>query len=292
MIVHLVDGTYELFRYYFAVPPHSNAKGLEVGALRGVLGSMLQMLEEGATHVGVATDHVVESFRNDLYAGYKTGEGIEAALREQFEPLEEVLEAAGFRVWPMVEYEADDGMAAAAAMAAADERVDQVVICTPDKDLAQCVRGKRVVQHDRRKQVTRDEAGVIEKFGVPPASIPDYLGLVGDTADGFPGVKGWGAKSAATVLARYHHIEAIPDDAFNWDVKVRGAKKLADTLAAQRDEAMLFRKIATVVCEIDGTGSVDDIEWTGPRQGFEAVCRSIDAPMAVSRIERLLKKRQ
>jgi 5'-3' exonuclease len=292
VIVHLVDGTYELFRYYFAVPPHSNAKGLQVGAVRGVLGSMLQMLEEGATHVGVATDHVVESFRNDLYTGYKTGEGIEPALREQFEPLEEVLEATGFRVWPMVEYEADDGMAAAAAMAAADERVDQVVICTPDKDLAQCVRGKHVVQHDRRKQVTRDDAGVIEKFGVPPTSIPDYLGLVGDTADGFPGVKGWGAKSTATVLARYLHIEAIPDDASNWDVKVRGAKKLADALAGQRDEAMLFRKIATVVCEIDGTGSVDDIEWTGPRQGFEAVCRNIDAPMAISRIERLLKNRK
>ena len=292
MIVHLVDGTYELFRYYFAVPPHRNAKGLEVGALRGVLGSMLQMLEEGATHVGIATDHVVESFRNDLYAGYKTGEGIEPALREQFEPLEEILEATGFRVWPMVEYEADDGMGAAAAMAAADERVDQVVICTPDKDLAQCVRGNRVVQRDRRNQVTRDEAGVVEKFGVPPKSIPDYLGLVGDTADGFPGLKGWGAKSAAAVLARYLHIEAIPDDVSDWDVQVRGGKKLAETLAAQRDEAKLFRKIATVVCEIDGTGSVDDIEWKGPRKGFEDACRSIDAPMAISRIEKLLQKRK
>jgi 5'-3' exonuclease len=292
VIVHLVDGTYELFRYYFAVPPHSNAKGLEVGAVRGVLGSMLQMLEEGATHVGVATDHVVESFRNDLYQGYKTGEGIEPALQEQFGLLEEVLEAAGFRVWPMVEYEADDGMGAAAAMAAADERVDQVVICTPDKDLSQCVRGKRVVQRDRRNEITRDEAGVIEKFGVPPTSIPDYLGLVGDTADGFPGLKGWGAKSTAAVLARYLHIEAIPDAASDWDVQVRGGKKLAETLAEQRDLALLFRKIATVVCEIDGPRNLDDNQWKGPRQGFEDVCRSIDAPMAIRRIEKLLQNRR
>lgn len=287
MIVHLVDGTYELFRFFFAVPPHRNSEGREVGAVRGVLGSMLQMLEEGATHVGVATDHVIESFRNELYAGYKTGEGIDPALHQQFELLEEVLVAAGFRVWPMVEYEADDGLGAAAVMASADERVDQVVICTPDKDLAQCVSGERIVQFDRRQKITRDREGVIAKFGVPPESIPDYLGLVGDTADGFPGLAGWGAKSTATVLARYGHIEAIPDVVDNWDVKVRGAKKLADTLARDREDAMLFRKIATIVCEIEGTGNVDDIEWRGPREDFEAACRSIDAATAIQRVKRL-----
>jgi 5'-3' exonuclease len=291
MIVHLIDGTYELFRYFFAVPPHRNAEGREVGAVRGVLGSMLQLLEEGATHVGIATDHVIESFRNDLYAGYKTGEGIDPALHEQFGLLEEVLEAVGFRVWPMVEYEADDGLGAAAAMAAADTRVDQVVICTPDKDLAQCVSGKRVVQLDRRQQITRDREGVIAKFGVPPESIPDYLGLVGDSADGFPGLKGWGAKSTAIVLARYGHIEAIPDDDGDWDLEVRGARKLAQALAEGRDDALLFRKIATIVCEIEGTGNVDDIEWKGPRDGFEDACRRIDASVAIQRINRLLQKR-
>ena len=290
MIVHLVDGTYELFRYYFAVPPHSNAAGREVGAVRGVLGSMIQMLEEGATHVGIATDHVVESFRNQLYAGYKTGEGIEPALLQQFELLEEVLLAAGFRVWPMVEYEADDGMGSAAAMAAADPRVKQVVICTPDKDLGQCVSGTRVVQFDRRQGVMRDRAGVIEKFGVPPESIPDYLGLVGDTADGFPGLKGWGAKSTAAVLARYEHIEKIPDDAADWDIQVRGGKRLAETLALHRDDALLFRKVATIVTGIEGTGSVDDIEWKGPRVGFEDICRSIDAATAIQRVNRLRKR--
>jgi len=291
MIVHLVDGTYELYRYFFAVPPHSNSEGREVGAVRGVLGSMLQMLEEGATHVGVATDHVVESFRNDLYEGYKSGEGIEEELRQQFELLEEVLHAAGFRVWPMVEYEADDGMGAAAAMAAADDRVEQVVICTPDKDLGQCVSGKRVVQLDRRQETVRDREGVIAKFGVPPESIPDYLGLVGDTADGFPGLKGWGAKSTATVLARYGHIEAIPDNADDWEVQVRSAKKLAETLSNSREDALLFRKIATIVTEIEGTGCVDEIEWRGPRPGFEEACRRIDAPIAIQRIQRLQTKR-
>ncbi len=289
MIVHLVDGTYELFRYFFAVPPHSNSEGREVAAVRGVLGSMLQMLEAGATHVGIATDHVIQSFRNDLYAGYKTGEGIEPALHEQFELLEEVLDAAGFRVWPMVEYEADDGLGAAALMADADTRVDQVVICTPDKDLAQCVSGKRVVQFDRRQEITRDREGVIAKFGVPPESISDYLGLVGDTADGFPGLKGWGAKSTATVLAHYGHIEEIPDDASDWEVSVRGAKKLAETLSQQREDALLFRKVATIVTEIEGTGSVDDIEWKGPRSGFEETCRQIDAPIAIQRINQLRK---
>jgi 5'-3' exonuclease len=232
--VHLVDGTYELFRYYFAVPSHVNRDGQEVGATRGVLGSMLGLLEDGATHVGVATDHVVESFRNELYAGYKTGEGIEPALRSQFELLEEVLGAAGFAVWAMVRHEADDAMATGAAIAAADARVERVFLCTPDKDLAQCVEGDRVVQLDRRKGIALGADGIIEKFGVPPASIPDYLGLVGDSADGFPGLPGWGAKSAASVLGRYGHIEAIPEDPESWDVKVRGAAKLGATLLAQK----------------------------------------------------------
>jgi 5'-3' exonuclease len=209
MRVHLIDGTYELFRHFFAVPSHKDAAGVEVGALRGVLGSLVALLEEGATHVGVATDHVIESFRNDLYPGYKTGEGIDPLLRNQFEPLEDVLEAAGFAVWRMVEHEADDALAAAAAVAAADPRVEQVRICTPDKDLAQCVSGSRIVLFDRRKRVELDDAGVRAKYGVSPASIPDWLALVGDAADGFPGLPGFGAKTAAAILARWGRLEAV-----------------------------------------------------------------------------------
>jgi 5'-3' exonuclease len=232
--VHLIDGTYELFRHFFAVPPHASADGREVGAVRGVLASLVGLLEEGATHVGVATDHVIESFRNDLYAGYKTGAGIDPALRSQFEPLEQTLAAAGFTVWPLVEYEADDGLAAAAALAAADRSVERIWICTPDKDLAQCVTGTRVVQYDRRQRATTDAAGVRAKFGVDPESIPDYLALVGDSADGFPGLPGWGAKSASAVIGRYAHLEKIPAAPEDWEVPVRGAAKLAATLAAQR----------------------------------------------------------
>lgn len=291
MDVHLVDGTYELFRYYFALPPHVNRDGQEVGATRGVLGSLLGMLDDGATHVGVATDHVVESFRNQLYAGYKTGEGIEAPLHSQFPLLEEALEAAGFTVWAMVEHEADDGMATAAQIAAADARVNRVLICTPDKDLAQCVEGTRVVQVDRRKGVTRDDAGVREKFGIPPASIPDYLGLVGDSADGFPGLPGWGAKSSATVLARYRHIDAIPDDPATWDVKVRGATKLGATLAAQRDDALLFRKIATVVRDAPGIGLVDEWRWAGPSEAFDEICDYLESPALAPRARKIAERR-
>ncbi|MDG2113033.1 MAG: 5'-3' exonuclease H3TH domain-containing protein, partial [Actinomycetota bacterium] len=248
MDVHLIDGTYELFRHYFAVPSRQSSTGVEIGAYRGVLGNVLTLLESGATHVAVATDHVIESFRNDLWPGYKDGSGVELELLVQFGPLEDGLRAMGVAVWPMVEHEADDGMAAGAAMAAADERVEQVLICTVDKDLAQCVGGK-VVQWDRRKDVVLDTAGVREKFGVGPESIADYLGLVGDSADGFPGLPGWGAKSTSTVLDRYVHIEDIPLDVGDWDVTVRSGAKLAATLADQLDLALLFRRIATV--EVD-----------------------------------------
>ncbi len=283
--VHLVDGTYELFRYYFARPSHVTQHGEEVGAVRGVLSSMLMLLDDGATHIGIATDHVIESFRNDLWPGYKTGEGIEPAIKVQFPLLEEVMEAAGFTVWPMVEVEADDALGAAAVKAAADDRVGTAVICTPDKDLAQCVADDRgIVQFDRRKGVRYDEAGVREKFGVEPASIPDYLGLVGDTADGFPGLPGWGAKSAAAVLARYGHIEDIPAAPGQWDITVRGAAKLAATLESQREEALLFRRIATLELDAPVFDDVDELRWTGPTEAIDEVCARIDATDLGSRL--------
>jgi 5'-3' exonuclease len=269
--VHLVDGTYELFRHYFVVPPLKGTDGVEVGAVRGVLNSMLSLLGEGATHVAVATDHVVESFRNELWRTYKTGEGIEPDLLAQFHPLEDALSAMGIVVLPMVEFEADDGLAAGAAKAAADPRVERVFICTPDKDLAQSVVGTRVVQLDRRAGTVRDAAGVVLKFGVPPASIPDYLALTGDTADGYPGLPGWGAKSASTVLARYGHLEQIPARAAEWDVHVRAAAKLAATLDEYRAQAMLFRQIATLRTDAPAFDSVDALRWTGPRPAFEHV---------------------
>ena len=289
MIVHLIDGTYELFRHYFAVPEHVNRDGVEVGATRGVLGSLVGLLEDGATHVGVATDHVIESFRNELYPGYKTGEGVEPDLLGQFELLEDVLSAAGFAVFAMVEHEADDGMATAARIASEDPRVSRVEICTPDKDLAQCVRDPRVIQVDRRKGVTYDRAGVVAKFGVPPESIADYLALVGDSADGFPGLPGWGAKSSATLLARYGRIEEIPPDPADWDVKVRGAAKLADTLRAERETALLFRRVATVVTDAPGLGAVDDWAWSGPGDAFEELCDYIEAPTLIERVQRLAR---
>ena len=287
MQVHLVDGTYELFRHFFAIPPAQDATGQEVAATRGVLASLLSLVEEGATHVGVATDHVIESFRNDLYPGYKTGAGIDPALRSQFEPLEVVLAAAGFRVWAMVEHEADDALATAAETAAADARVERVVICTPDKDLAQCVRGTRVVQLDRRKRTVWDEAGVAERFGVGPASIPDYLALVGDSADGFPGLRGFGPRTAAALLARWGHLDAIPDDPARWQVDVRGAARLAETLAACRADALLFRRLATLVRDVPGLGAVDDWRWRGPTPEFDAVCQRLGAPGLLERTKRL-----
>jgi len=291
MLVHLVDGTYELFRYHFAVPSHVTHAGREVAATRGVLGTVLQLLEEGATHVGVATDHVIESFRNDLWPGYKTSAGMPPDLLAQFPLLEEGLVALGVAVFPMVEFEADDAMASAAVIAAADERVDQVIICTPDKDLGQCVVGERIVQLDRRKGVVYDEAGVTEKFGVGPASIPDYLGLVGDSADGFPGLPGWGAKSAAAVLARYQHLEQIPAEAADWEVDIRGAAKLALTLRDQADLAYLFRRIATVEPDAPTVTSVDELAWTGPTDALPELCEQIDAAGVLHRAQRLAAQR-
>ena len=276
MKVHLVDGTYELFRHYFAVPKARDAQGREVGAVRGVLTSLLAMMRGGATHIGVATDHVIESFRNNLWAGYKTSEGVEPDLLSQFPILEEVLAAAGIVVWPMLEFEADDALAAAAVLAVKDPRVEQVVLCTPDKDLAQCVQGSRVVQLIRRTGITIDEAGVAAKFGVPPASIPDYLALVGDSADGFPGLTGWGAKSTSAVLAKFGHIESIPVSAHEWHVNVLNSASLAATLVQERKLALLFRTLATLRTDIPLFDNVDRLLWSGPTPGFDAMGRLLD----------------
>ena len=284
--VHLIDGTYELFRHFFAVPSRKAPDGSEIGALRGVLGNMVMLLEAGATHIAVATDHVVESFRNDLWPGYKDGSGIDPDLASQFHPTEEALELLGVAVWPMVEFEADDAMAAGAAMADDDEQVRQVFICTPDKDLGQCVGGK-VVQWDRRADEMIDAAGVEAKFGVRPESIPDYLGLVGDSADGFPGLKGWGAKSTSVMLSHYGHIENIPDAHTDWEPKVRGAAGLAATLVAERDQALLFRRIATVRTDAPVSNSVDELVWHGPHSGFEALCNQIGAENLFDRVMNL-----
>lgn len=292
MIVHLVDGTYELFRYHFGAPPHTTGDGREVAATRGVLGSMLSMLEGGATHVGVATDHVIESFRNALLESYKTGEGVDPRLRSQFELLEETLGAAGFCVWAMEDYEADDALGSAAAFAASDPHVDRVIICTPDKDLGQCVTvDGRVVQLDRRRELLTDWSGVIAKFGVEPPSIPDYLALVGDTSDGIPGVPGWGAKTTGSVLARYRHLEAIPLKAGAWDISVRGAPRLVQALEQHWDAALLYRRLATVDEDALAIASVDELTWTGPREGYEDALRGIDAEGAIPRIERLVAAR-
>lgn len=276
--VHLIDGTYELFRHYYALPKHVSAVGLEVAATRGVLESVLNLLRDGATHVAVATDHVIESFRNELWPGYKDGSGMEEDLRSQFEPLESALEAMGVVVWAMREYEADDALAAGAVMAAADDRVTRVFICTPDKDLAQCVVDDRVVQFDRRNRRIVDAAAVIAKFGVQPDSIPDYLALVGDGADGYPGLKGWGAKSAAALLARYSHLEAIPLDPTDWDVDVRGAERLAATFVEQQELAFLFRRLATLDVGAPVSYAVDDLEWVGPTPAFVQTCEFLEAP--------------
>ena len=293
MIVHLVDGTYELFRYHFGVPSHVTDDGREVAATRGVLGSMLSMLEGGATHMGIATDHIIESFRNALLESYKTGEGVDPALRSQFEMLEDTLRAVGFCVWPMEDYEADDALGSAAAVASADARVERVIICTPDKDLGQCVTAEgRVVQFDRRKEVLTDFAGVVAKFGVEPESIPDYLALVGDTADGIPGVPGWGAKTAATVLARYRHLEDIPLQAGLWDISVRGRANLLRTLADRFEDALLYRRLATIDPDAPTIGKVEELEWTGPKEGFEDALRGIDAEGSISRIQRLTDARR
>ena len=291
MNIFLLDGTYELFRHFYAVPPAQDADGQEVGAVRGVLGSVVSMLENDVTHLGVATDHVIESFRNELWAGYKTADGIDPAILSQFHPLEAALTALGVIVWPMVEFEADDGLASAAARAASDPQVEQVFICTPDKDLAQCVTGNRVVQFDRRAGVVRDAAGVKAKFGVPPESIPDYLALVGDTADGYPGLPGWGAKSAAVVLARYGHLETIPGDGRSWEVNVRRAAQLAVTLGEQHARAVLFRDIATLRTTAPVFESIGELRWRGPRPDFFELCARLNAGRLFRRAQAVARQR-
>jgi len=284
--IYLLDGTYELFRHFFALPPYVGREGREVAATRGVLGSVLGMLESGVTHLAVATDHVIESFRNELWPGYKTSAGVDPRLLQQFPLLEEALQALGVVVWPMVELEADDALGTAARVAAQSAEVERVLICTPDKDLAQCVQGSRVVALDRRSGRTMDEAGVVAKFGVRPASIPDYLALVGDSADGFPGVPGWGAKSASTLLARYGHIDQIPLDVRAWGLNLRGADRLAAALRASFDLALLFRHLATLRTDASIKAEPADLRWNGPAGRFAALCDEIDAPQLAERASR------
>jgi len=283
MDIHLIDGTYELFRHFFAVPPARDTRGREIGAVRGVLGSVLSLIENGATHLGVATDHVVESFRNELYIGYKTAEGVPEELLSQFPILEDALVAMGVVVWPMVEFEADDALASAAAQAALDSRVRQVLICTPDKDLAQSVSGTRIVQWDRMRNIVRDEPGVIAKFGVGPASIPDYLAVVGDSADGYPGIQGWGAKTAAAVFAQYPHLEAVPKDWHDWPRTIRRGQALSEALFSAWDDALLFRTLATLRLDVPVFDSVDALRWHGPRPAFAELCRQMKSPALFQR---------
>jgi|TARA_Y100000817_G_scaffold40662_1_gene27697 5'-3' exonuclease len=291
MKVHLVDGTYELFRHYFGAPSHITSEGYEVGATRAVLASMLSLLEQGATHIGIATDHTITSFRNELYEGYKDGSDIDPDISGQFHILEDLLEAAGFIIFPMVEFEADDALASAAVRSTVDKRVEQVVICTPDKDLGQCLTpDHKIVQYDRRKKLEMNYEAIIEKFGVRPESIPDYLGLMGDTADGFPGLQGWGAKSSSSVLAVYNHIEHIPEDPEKWEVSVRGAKKLAATLNENQSLALLFRQIATLSYDAPTFGSIDELHWEGPGSDFVQIAEKLDSTRLIERAERLADK--
>jgi 5'-3' exonuclease len=283
MDVYLIDGTYELFRYFYAVPAAADVNGQEVGAVRGVLGSVLSMIERGAIHIGVATDHVVESFRNDLYSGYKTSEGVDPQLLSQFPILGEALVAMGVVVWPMVYFEADDALASAAGKAAGDERVQKVFICTPDKDLGQSVVGARVVQLDRRREIVRDEAGVVAKFGVKPESIPDYLAAVGDSADGFPGIAGWGAKAAALTLSQYPHFEDIPKNWREWHPSIRKARPLSESLFNSWDDALLFRTLATLRLDVPVFDTVDELRWQGPRPEFEQLCIRLKSPELLRR---------
>ena len=287
MRVHLLDGTYELFRHFYAMPRQQTRDGQEVGAIVGVVGSVLGMLESETTHLGVATDHVIESFRNDLWAGYKTSEGIEPELLAQFHPLEDALRALGVVVWAMEEFEADDALAAAAHLAAESAAVEQVIICTPDKDLSQCVRGQRVVQFDRRKREQRDERGVVARFGVGPVSIPDYLALVGDSADGFPGIPGWGEKASGAILGRYIHLEKIPASHAQWEVPVRGAARLAAALEENRPLAMLFRTLATLRIDVPVFRAVEDLRWRGPAPEFERVAQQLGVPGLWDRARRI-----
>jgi 5'-3' exonuclease len=289
MNVHLLDGTYELFRHFFAVPAASDVNGQEIGAVRGVLTSVVSMLEGGATHIGVATDHVVESFRNDLYTGYKTSEGVPEELLSQFPILEAALEAMGVVVWPMVYFEADDALASAASKAAKDKHVRQIFICTPDKDLSQCVVGTRVVQLDRRRNLVRDEAGVAAKFGVRPQSIPDYLAVVGDSADGFPGVRGWGAKAAALALSQYPHLEDIPKDWQQWHPSIRKSRPLSESLFSAWNDALLFRTLATLRLDVPVFDTVEDLRWKGPRANFGEWCLRMKSAALLGRVTAAMK---
>jgi 5'-3' exonuclease len=284
MDVHLIDGTYELFRHFFALPSAADTNGQEIGAVRGVLNSVLSMIERGATHIGVATDHVVESFRNDLYPGYKTSEGVPPELLAQFPVLEETLEAMGIVVWPMVQYEADDALASAAVKAALDDRVRQVLICTPDKDLSQCVVGTRIVQLDRRQNILRDEAGVVAKFGVKPQSIPDYLAVVGDSADGFPGLPGWGVKAATSTLSQYPHLEDIPKDWRAWHPSIKKAFLLSKSLFSAWSDALLFRTLATLRLDVPVFATVEDLRWKGAQPNFKQQCQRMKSPELVHRV--------
>jgi 5'-3' exonuclease len=291
MEVHLVDGTYELFRHFYGMPEETRQVS-RLGGVRGVVDSLLYLLADGATHVGVATDHVIESFRNDLWPGYKSSEGMDPQILAQFGPLEDAITALGVGLWAMTELEADDAIASAAAVAADDPAVDRVVILSPDKDLAQCVRGTRVVQIDRRQGKTFDEAGVIAKFGVAPESIPDWLALVGDSADGFPGLPGWGAKTAAAVLAAHGHLADIPDAPGQWRVTVRGAPKLAATLAQGREAAELFLELATLRLDRSLLDSVDDLAWTGPTEHFPLMAERLGAPQMADRARAIARRRR
>ena len=288
MRIHLIDGTYELFRHFFGAPPHINSKGQEVGAVRAVASSMLSMVNQGATHIGIATDHVVTSFRNELYDGYKDGSDLDPVILGQFNLLEEVLDSLGFMIFPMVDFEADDGLGAAARKAALNPDVEQVIICTPDKDLGQCLtQDEKIIQYDRRKELRITYETVIEKFGVAPESIPDYLGLVGDTADGFPGIKGWGAKSSATLLSHYHHIENIPNDHMEWAMQVRSSQKLSGTLNTDYELALLFKLIATIDYEAPTFEKVSELKWNGPKDNYENILKSIDGDRILQRLDKM-----
>ena len=288
MRIHLIDGTYELFRHFFGAPPHVNSKGQEVGAVRAVASSMLSMVNQGATHIGIATDHVITSFRNELYDGYKDGSDLDPVILGQFNLLEEVLDSLGFMIFPMVDFEADDGLGAAARKAALNPDVEQVIICTPDKDLGQCLtQDEKIIQYDRRKELRITYETVIEKFGVAPESIPDYLGLVGDTADGFPGIKGWGAKSSATLLSHYHHIENIPNDHMEWAMQVRSSQKLSETLNTDYELALLFKLIATIDYEAPTFEKVSELKWNGPKDNYENILKSIDGDRILQRLDKM-----
>ena len=288
MRIHLIDGTYELFRHFFGAPSHINSKGQEVGAVRAVASSMLSMVNQGATHIGIATDHVITSFRNELYDGYKDGSDLDPVILGQFNLLEEVLDSLGFMIFPMVDFEADDGLGAAARKAALNPDVEQVIICTPDKDLGQCLtQDEKIIQYDRRKELRITYETVLEKFGVAPESIPEYLGLVGDTADGFPGIKGWGAKSSATLLSHYHHIENIPNDHMEWAMQVRSSQKLSESLNTDYELALLFKLIATIDYEAPTFETVSELKWNGPKDNYENILKSIDGDRILQRLDKM-----